>query len=110
MSQGSPELYGTTQNVIVLAADSVFLAPETTDQTVDLATTLHVGRVAFNQLIVEAQIQIFGVRAGNGDPEAGYVGVRFQDLNNHDHVTAVDFPYGYSCPFQIVNMAAFVAR
>jgi hypothetical protein len=84
--------------------ECVFTAPETVDQTVYLNTPLTIGTA--DQLIVEVQVRLVGIRGGIADPGAGFLGVKFQD--DYHPVTPVDLGLlGYACPFRVVNIGAF---
>lgn len=105
-NSGGPGSYGAYFNI--LADECVFIDPSTVDQTIYLSTDFQLGLPEADQLIVEAQVRLVGLRAGHGDPGAGFVGAKFQNVPDYKHVTPIDIGfYGYACPFQVVNIGAF---
>jgi hypothetical protein len=93
-----PGTYGTAFNLIT--DDCVFLFPNLF-QTASLATSLPLGNA--DQLIIEAEIELAGLRIGNNAPGAGYIGATFQD--NSPQVTRLfGGTFGYPCPFQITSI------
>jgi hypothetical protein len=98
MSSG-PGTYGTAFNVI--ADDCVFFLPENISQTASVATSLPLGDA--DQLTIEAEVELAGLRIGNKAPGAGYIGATFQDKS--PQVTRLfGGTFGYPCPFQITSI------
>lgn len=88
-----------------LVDDCVFIVPTTVGNTVGLTTNIHI--TTADHLIIQAQVRLQGLRAGNNNPGAGYVGAMFQSISKQ--VTNVDIgAFGYPCPFQVSSIAAFI--
>jgi hypothetical protein len=83
----------------------IFIEPGVVDQTVYLDVPITVSGA--DQLVVEAQVRLVGMRGGVDDPGAGWLGVAFQG-NLYHPVTPVDLGLlGYPCPFTVTRIAAF---
>jgi len=96
----------TTAWVPVSAQDfCIFIEPGVVNQTVYLDVPITVSGA--DQLVVEAQVRLVGMRGGVSDPGAGWLGVSFQG-NLYHPVTPVDIGLlGYPCPFTVTSIAAY---
>jgi hypothetical protein len=83
----------------------IFTEPGVENKTVHLDLPITVSGA--DQLVVEAQVRLVGMRGGVNDPGAGWLGVSFQG-NPYHPVTPVNLGLlGYPCPFTVTSIAAF---
>ena len=96
----------TTARVSVSLQDFCILTePGVVNQTVHVDVPITISGA--DQLVVEAQVRLAGMRGGVNDPGAGWLGAAFQG-NPYHPVTPVDLGLlGYPCPFAVTSVAAF---
>jgi hypothetical protein len=94
-------------NVQLVQDDCVFIEPSLQDQTIEALSNITLDGPA-DTLVVEAEVRLIGARGGIGDPGAGFIGAKLQSVPD-PNVSQVDIgAYGYSCPFQVAWMGAFI--